>query len=80
VLAASGELQGGEMAGWDIAYIKTEPAPQALPCRYSKVPRFRCTIELVDGTVITRCGGTVLHALANAIACYKTSKGAVRRP
>lgn len=57
----------------DIAYIKTEPVAQPVPCRYSKEPRFRCTIELVDGSVITRCGGTVQHALANAIACYKTS-------
>jgi hypothetical protein len=28
---------------------------------------------LIDGSTIMRCGGTVQHALANAVACYKTS-------
>lgn len=57
----------------DIAYIRTEPLPQTPPCRYSAAPRFRCTIELVDGTTIMRCGATPQHALANAVACYKTT-------
>jgi hypothetical protein len=61
------------MANWDIAYIKTEPMPHALPCQYSRAPKFRCTIELNDGSTIMRCGATVQHALANAVACYKTS-------
>jgi hypothetical protein len=61
------------MANWDIVYIKTEPMPQTLPCHYSSTPKFRCTIELIDGSTIMRCGGTVQHALANAVACYKTS-------
>lgn len=62
-----------DMANWDIAYIKTEPLPETPSCRYSNTPKFRCTIELIDGSIIMRCGGTVQHALANAIACYKTS-------
>jgi hypothetical protein len=61
------------MVNWDIVYIKTEPVSPALPCRYSNAPKFRCTIELIDGSTIMRCGGTVQHALANAVACYKTS-------
>jgi len=61
------------MPNWDIAYIRTEPLPQPPHCRQSNVPKFRCTIELIDGSTIMRCGGTVQHALANAIACYKTS-------
>ena len=32
-----------------------------------------CTIELIDGSTIMKCGGTVQHALANAVASYKTS-------
>lgn len=63
------------MPDWDIAYIKTEPVKDPVPCHYSTSPRFRCTIELQDGSIITRCGGTPQHALANAIACYKTSAG-----
>jgi hypothetical protein len=61
------------MPNWDIAYIKTEPLPQATPCSYCAAPKFRCTIELIDGSTIMRCGGTAQHALANAVACYKTS-------
>ena len=61
------------MADSDIAYIKTEPITQPGPCRYIDGPNFRCTIELTDGSTIMRCGVTVQHALANAIACYKTS-------
>lgn len=61
------------MTEWDIAYIKTEPIPESTACRHNKTPRFRCTIELLDGTTIMRCGGTPQHALANAVACYKTT-------
>jgi len=67
------------MGDWDIAYIKTEPVQDPTPCQYSKAPRFRCTIELQDGSIITRCGGTAQHALANAIACYRTSTGSRSR-
>jgi hypothetical protein len=61
------------MPNTDIAYIKTEPITPSAPCKYISGPNFRCTIELVDGSTIMRCGVTVEHALANAIACYKTS-------
>jgi hypothetical protein len=61
------------MDHWDIVYIRTEPMPQNVPCCYCNEPKFRCTIELLDGSTIMRCGATVQHALANAIACYKTS-------
>jgi hypothetical protein len=61
------------MVDWDIVYIKTEPIPQNTLCQYSKAAKYRCTIELIDGSTIMRCGGTVQHALANAVACYKTS-------
>jgi hypothetical protein len=67
------------MPNWDIAYIKTEPVPPSIPCQHSSAPKFRCTIELIDGSTIMRCGGTVQHALANAIACYKTSAKTVQR-
>jgi hypothetical protein len=62
-----------KMVNWDIVYIKTEPIPQGTACRFSNAPKYRCTIELIDGSTIMRCGGTVQHALANAVACYKTS-------
>ena len=69
------------MVNWDIVYIKTEPLQPTVPCQYSSAPRFRCTIELIDGSTIMRCGGTVQHALANAVACYKTSaKARFRKP
>lgn len=58
----------------DIVYIKTEPMHGPASCRYSSAPKFRCTIELADGSTIMRCGGTPQHALANAVACYKTSR------
>lgn len=61
------------MADTDIAYIKTEPITPSLPCKYMNGPNFRCTVELADGSTIMRCGVTARHALANAIACYKTS-------
>jgi hypothetical protein len=56
----------------NIVYISTEPITPPLPCRYVNEPKYRCTIELVDGATIRRCGVTAQHALANAIACYKT--------
>lgn len=61
------------MADNNIAYIKTEPIAPSSPCKYINGPNFRCTIELVDGSTIMRCGVTAQHALANAIACYKTT-------
>ncbi|HJV36787.1 hypothetical protein [Geomonas sp.] len=57
----------------NIAYIKTEPMPADTRCQHVNTPHFRCTIELIDGSTIMRCGETELHALANAMACYKTS-------
>jgi len=57
----------------NIAYIRTEPITPSIPCRYVKGPKYRCTIELIDGSTIMRCGVTAQHALANAIACYKTT-------
>ena len=55
----------------EIAYIITEPIP---PNRQQRGGRaYRCVIELLDGSIIIRCGFTEQHALANAIACYKTS-------
>jgi hypothetical protein len=57
----------------NIAYIKTEPITPKISCTYVNGPNYRCTIELVDGSTIMRCGVTAQHALANAIACYKTS-------
>jgi hypothetical protein len=68
-----------DMVNWDIVYIKTEPLPKDISCSFSKAPKFRCTIELLDGSTIMRCGGTVQHALANAVACYKTSKKSILR-
>ena len=62
-----------EKIGRDIAYIKTEPITEAVPCKHVSTPNFRCTIELMDGSTIMRCGFTVQHALANAVACYKTA-------
>jgi hypothetical protein len=56
-----------------IAYIKTEPITPCGPCKHVSEPKYKCTIELVDGSTIIRCGATVGHALANAIACYKTT-------
>ena len=61
------------MVNWDIAYIKTEPIPQNTLCSYGRTSKFMCTIELIDGSTIMKCGGTVQHALANAVASYKTS-------
>lgn len=57
----------------EIVYIKTEPVPAATRCRFVNGPNFRCTIEFGDGSTIERCGITEQHALANAIACYKTT-------
>lgn len=57
----------------NIAYIKTEPITPPYPCKYINGPNYRCTIELVDGSTIMRCGVTAQHALANAVACYKTT-------
>lgn len=56
----------------NIAYIRTVPIIPPLPCRYVKGPKYRCTIEFLDGSTIMRCGVTAQHALANAIAGYKT--------
>jgi hypothetical protein len=56
----------------NIVYIRTEPITPSIPCKFVNGPNYRCTIELVDGSTIMRCGVTVQHALANAIACYKT--------
>lgn len=61
------------MVDRNIAYIRTEPITPTAPCRYVDGPHYRCTIELIDGTTIMRCGVTAQHALANAVACYKTS-------
>lgn len=61
------------MVDANIAYIKTEPITPAIQCSYVKTPNYRCTIELIDGSTITRCGFTEQHALANALACYRTS-------
>ena len=61
------------MVDVNIAYIKTEPIAPPSECSYINSPKYRCTIELVDGSIIMRCGGTEQHALANAIACYRTS-------
>jgi hypothetical protein len=62
-----------DMVDRNIAYIRTEPITPSIPCEYVNGPNYRCTIELIDGSTIMRCGVTVLHALANAIACYKTT-------
>jgi hypothetical protein len=57
-----------------IAYIRTEPIIPVAPCKHiNQQPNYRCTIELVDGSTIIRSGVTVEHALANAVACYKTT-------
>ena len=61
------------MVDRNIAYIKTEPVEPSTPCEHINKPSYRCTIELIDGSTIMRCGGTAQHALANAIACYKTT-------
>ncbi|HBG04502.1 MAG: hypothetical protein A2075_07105 [Geobacteraceae bacterium GWC2_58_44] len=61
------------MVDSNIAYIRTEPITPSVPCKYIRGPNYRCTIELIDGSTIMRCGVTAQHALANAIACYKTS-------
>ena len=61
------------MADSNIAYIRTEPISRSIPCMHINRPNYRCTIELLDGSTIIRCGITVEHALANAIACYKTT-------
>jgi hypothetical protein len=66
-------LKEGKMANQDIACIRTEPITQSIPCMHIRQPNFRCTIEFIDGSTIMRCGVTAQHALANAIACYKTS-------
>jgi hypothetical protein len=57
----------------DIVYIKTEPIVAESPTIRSHAPVYRCTIELADGSTIMRCGMTEQHAVANAIAIYKTS-------
>lgn len=62
-----------DTTGRDIAYIRTEPIIQTTACLPTGSPSFRCTIELVDGTTIMRSGFSVQHALANAVACYKTT-------
>ena len=61
-----------KMVDRDIVYIKTEPISPPAGCKYVKGPNYRCTIEFVDGSTIMRCGATAEHALANAIAYYKT--------
>ena len=61
------------MVDRNIAFIRTEPITPTAPCRYVDGPHYRCTIELIDGSTIMRCGVTAQHALANAVACYKTS-------
>jgi hypothetical protein len=61
------------MADRDIAYIRTEPITPLIPCKHVNGPHYRCTIELIDGSIIMRCGVTEQHALANAIACFKTT-------
>lgn len=60
------------MVDANIAYIKTEPITPLAGCVYVDSPNYRCTIELVDGSIIMRCGATEQHALANAVACYRT--------
>ena len=60
------------MANNNIAYISTEPISQSIPCMHVNRPNYRCTIELIDGSTIMRCGVTVEHALANAIASYES--------
>ncbi len=61
------------MADENIAYIRTEPISQSTLCMYSNRPNFRCTIELLDGSTIMRCGLTVEEAFTNAMACYQTA-------
>lgn len=61
------------MVDTNIAYIKTEPITPNIQCSYVNNPNYRCTIELIDGSTIIRCGFTEQHALANALACYRTS-------
>lgn len=57
------------MEDLSIAYIRTEPIPP-IPCQQTSEPNYRCTIELADGSTIMRCGVTIEHALADALACY----------
>ena len=57
----------------NIAYIKTEPITPSIACQHSKEPNYRCTIELIDGSTIMRCGVTAQQALADAVACYMTT-------
>ncbi|MCM0080249.1 hypothetical protein L4X63_01470 [Geomonas sp. Red32] len=56
----------------DIAYIRMEPVAPGGHCRFVKSPHYKCTIEFRDGSTVVRCGTTEQHALANAIARYKT--------
>lgn len=56
-----------------IVYIRTEPITPKVECRYVNGPNYRCTIEFTDGSTVMRCGVTAQHALANAIACCKTT-------
>jgi hypothetical protein len=62
------------MADKNIAYIRTEPISASVPCLHMNRPNFRCTIELLDGSTIMRCGATAEDALANAMACYQMAK------
>jgi hypothetical protein len=66
-------MQGRDAEMWEreIAYIRTEPIHPAH--QQTNGPTHKCIIELGDGSTIIRCGFTEQHALANAIACYKTS-------
>lgn len=57
----------------EIVYIRTEPIPPGTPATGGNAPIYRCTIELTDGSTIMKCGITEQHALANAIAIYKTT-------
>jgi len=61
------------MADKNIAYIRTEPISPSVPCLHVNRPNFRCTIELIDGSTIMRCGATAEDALASALACYQTA-------
>ena len=66
------------MVDRNIAYIRTEPITPVSTCKHVKEPNYRCTIEFIDGSTIMRCGVTAQHALANAVACYKTTPRQIR--
>lgn len=58
------------MVARNIAYIRTEPLVR-VEGQNTRGPNYRCTIELLDGSTLMRCGVTCEHALENAVAFYK---------